>query len=62
MFLFVEAKEGVLIVYALFIQRLRVSLENPFGAGESARLSASLFLSSISVAAGRRPVGRAAGQ
>ena len=49
-------------MYVLFIQRLRVSLENPFGAGESARLSASLFLGSISVAARRRPVGRVAGQ
>lgn len=52
----------MLIVYVLFFQRLRVSLENPFGADESPPLSASLFLSSISVAAGRRLVGRVAGQ
>ena len=36
--------------------------KNPFGAGESPCLSDSLFLSSISVAAGRRPAGRVAGQ
>lgn len=51
----------MLIMHALLFQRLRVYLENPFGAGESPCLSASLFLSSINVAAGRRPAGRVAG-
>lgn len=51
----------MLIMHALLFQRLRVYLENPFGAGESPCLSASLFLSSINVAAGRRTAGRVAG-
>lgn len=50
----------MLIMHVLLFQRLRVYLENPFGAGESPCLSASLFLSSINVAAGRRPAGRVA--
>lgn len=52
----------MLIMCLLFFQRVKGSLENPFGAGESSCLSASLFLSSINVAAGKRPVGGVAGQ
>lgn len=57
---YLQKPKRMWIIHVLLFQSVRIYVENSFGAGESPCLSASLFLSSINVAAGRRSVGRVA--